>query len=116
LESIFRLDSAENWSKALTAFGVTAVSVGSGGLGHVLLDQNLLTKIDRAGWGPYWQLPTKLEFSASSTSVRDAPGVGEHTRAILGSVGFTPREIEELISSGAAGVVDRGDSIGSTAG
>lgn len=46
-------------------------------------------------------LPVK--FSATPGAVtRPAPRLGEHTRAVLGELGYAPDEVERLIAEGAA--------------
>ena len=44
--------------------------------------------------------------------VRHAPRPGEHTREVLAEAGSGPAEIDELVSSGAAGVAPEGPDAG----
>ena len=53
-------------------------------------------------WGAYRQLGIAVKFSLTPGAIRShAPELGEHTHAILGELGLSPCEIEELGTRGA---------------
>jgi crotonobetainyl-CoA:carnitine CoA-transferase CaiB-like acyl-CoA transferase len=55
--------------------------------------------------GPYRQIEPAARFSKSPQSVRrTAPMLAEHTREILGELGYDDGDIDGLIEQGAASV------------
>ena len=53
-------------------------------------------------WGAYRQMGIAVKFSLTPGLIRShAPELGEHTHAVLGELGLSPYEIEELETRGA---------------
>ncbi len=66
-------------------------------------ERDMVVEVDQPEIGPVRLLgaPVKLSRTAPDPT-RPAPGLGEHTREVLGESGFGTEEIDALLSSGAA--------------
>lgn len=63
-----------------------------------------IIELDRPGHGRFESIGFPLYLSETPADVaRLAPGVGEHTGEILGSLGYSPEEVAELERQGIAG-------------
>jgi formyl-CoA transferase len=47
-----------------------------------------------------------LRFDGQQTTPQSSPGLGAHTREVLADLGYEPSEVDQLVSSGAAGSAD----------
>jgi crotonobetainyl-CoA:carnitine CoA-transferase CaiB-like acyl-CoA transferase len=64
----------------------------------------LFEEVEHPSEGRLRQARPAVRFSESPASVRSlAPRLGEHTRAVLGELGYGAAEIDALVASGAAG-------------
>lgn len=66
----------------------------------------MLTEVDQPGIGPVRQVASPLRFSRTQRAEHaPAPGIGEHTEAVLREAGYGDDEIAALVAEGAvAGV------------
>jgi hypothetical protein len=53
-------------------------------------------------FGDYWRLGPKVDLYDSTSRLAPASSVGEHTAAILDSLGYATHEVEKMIATGAA--------------
>ena len=106
LAPFFKRRTTEEWLKQLDAAGVPAGPVldisEMHGDPQVLARQMVLT-VPHSRLGPVKAIGHPVKFSAAAADTsRGAPVLGEHTREVLREYGFSEREIDELIASGAA--------------
>ncbi len=104
----FRKDTAINWTHRLVEAGIPAGPVYA--MDEVFADpqvvhQNMVEEIDHPKLGRIKQIANPLRMDAfDGRTVRTPPpGLGEHSRAVLGEFGYAAEEIEALIESGAVG-------------
>jgi len=73
----------------------------------------LVEVVEHPTEGPYRHVrePAVLDRTPAALR-RHAPRLGEHTREVLAEAGYGPAEIDELVSSGAAGVAPEGPETG----
>jgi crotonobetainyl-CoA:carnitine CoA-transferase CaiB-like acyl-CoA transferase len=97
---------AGEWIKALEAEGVPCGPINS--IAEMASDpqtlaREMVVELDhpRAGATRSLGLPIKLSATPGKVA-RPAPLLGQHTREVLGEYGFSAREIEDLVRSGAA--------------
>jgi crotonobetainyl-CoA:carnitine CoA-transferase CaiB-like acyl-CoA transferase len=96
--------SAE-WIREFEAAGVPVGPVNR--IGDMLADpqvaaREMVLEVDHPRAGRVKTLGTPVKFSDTPGSVRrPAPLLGEHTREVLGELGYTPQEIEALQREGA---------------
>jgi len=63
--------------------------------------RGMVVDLVHESWGAYRQLGIAPKFSLTPGSIRShAPELGEHTREILGTLGFTSEQIEGLRNKG----------------
>ena len=68
---------------------------------RLMKDRAMVVDLVHASWGAYKQLGIAPKFSLTPGALKShAPGLGEHTRAILEQLGYSPAVIEELKSAG----------------
>jgi len=72
--------------------------------------QDFILDMHHCKAGAYKGIANLIKFGANPAGTRPygAPGLGEHTRAVLGELGLSPQEIESAFSSGAAAEHDTG--------
>jgi len=62
-----------------------------------VLINDYLVKRRHPDLGEFWYAPTPIEFSKTPVSIRsEAPRVGQHTGEILGELGYTDAQIDDL--------------------
>jgi crotonobetainyl-CoA:carnitine CoA-transferase CaiB-like acyl-CoA transferase len=111
LAAIVRERTTAEWLQLCEAADVPASPVPS--IDEIVVDPELhmgaITAAVHPVIGPYRQIEPAARFSASPQSVRrPAPMLAEHTREILGELGYGDDDIDKLIADGAA-AVPRGD-------
>ena len=68
---------------------------------QLLKDRNMVIDLVHQSWGAYRQLGVAPKFSLTPGSIQShAPELGEHNQQILGELGFTAEQINELQHSG----------------
>ena len=74
---------------------------------ELVREREMVVEIEQPEIGPVRLLgvPVKLSRTAGDPT-RPAPALGEHTDDVLAAAGFSGREIDELLSSGAAARVE----------
>ena len=72
--------------------------------------REMVVELDQPHLGPVRQLGVPVKMSRTPGAVdAPAPALGEHTRAVLGDVGYSDEEIDAMIESGAvAGAATEG--------
>jgi crotonobetainyl-CoA:carnitine CoA-transferase CaiB-like acyl-CoA transferase len=103
LAEAFMADLATNWRRALRAAGVPAeVSVDTGDGETILFDDELVrlglvTEYEHPRLGRVRQFGNLITFSDTpARQDRPTPMVGEHTREILGELGYDDNAIDDL--------------------
>ena len=114
LEGVMRERPTAFWAETLAAAGVPCMPISS--LDEVVADPHLADvgfwhEADHPTEGPIRLMNPPVGLSASPADIRRLPArFGEHTREILGELGYGPGEIEALIASGAARAEERQES------
>jgi crotonobetainyl-CoA:carnitine CoA-transferase CaiB-like acyl-CoA transferase len=110
LTPLFSARSSDEWLERLAADGVPAGPVAS--IGEMLehpqtLAREMVVEVEHSRLGPVRSLGSPVKMSAAGgRGVRvGAPLLGEHTREVLGEVGYGAAEVDELVAAGVAGVV-----------
>jgi crotonobetainyl-CoA:carnitine CoA-transferase CaiB-like acyl-CoA transferase len=92
--------SSADWVADFEAAGVPVGPINS--IGDMLADpqvqsREMVAEVEHARAGRMKTLGTPVKFSATPTSIRRAaPLLGEHTRQVLGELGYSAAEIERL--------------------
>jgi alpha-methylacyl-CoA racemase len=75
--------------------------------------REMVVELDQPHLGPVRQLGLPVKMSRTPGAVdAPAPALGEHTRAVLGDVGYSDKEIDAMIGSGAvAGAATEGSEV-----
>ena len=100
-----RMRSSADWVREFEAAGVPVGPINS--IGDMLADpqvksREMVTQVAHARAGRVKTLGTPVKFSATPTSIRRAaPLLGEHTREVLASLGYSSAQIEKLEEEGA---------------
>ncbi len=106
LEPHFRRRTTADWLARFEKAGMPAGPVL--GIGEMLADpqtraRDMVVETDHPTLGRVATLGAPVKFSDTQGGVvRAAPLLGQHTRAVLGEIGYAPAEIDALIASGAA--------------
>jgi crotonobetainyl-CoA:carnitine CoA-transferase CaiB-like acyl-CoA transferase len=65
-------------------------------------EREMVVELDQPGFGPVRQLGVPVKMSRTPGRVEaPAPALGEHTREVLGDVGFSDDQIDAMLESGA---------------
>jgi crotonobetainyl-CoA:carnitine CoA-transferase CaiB-like acyl-CoA transferase len=97
--------SSADWVRQLEASGVPVGPINK--IGQMLADpqvaaREMVVEVDHPTAGRTKALGLPIKFSATPGSVRSAaPLLGQHTRAVLLSLGYSDKEIRALEKSGA---------------
>ena len=100
-----RTRTSADWINHLEASGVPAGPINK--IGDMLADpqveaREMVVEVNHARAGKMKTLGLPIKFSETPGGVRSAaPVLGQHTRAILMSLGYSPAEIKALEKSGA---------------
>ncbi|WP_189339239.1 CaiB/BaiF CoA transferase family protein [Williamsia muralis] len=110
LDRAFAAEDREHWLTALRSAGLNFAPIN--GFADVLddrqaLDNGYVTTVDHRQMGEVRQPAFPIRFGAFDVGPSGpAPLIGEHTREVLASAGYTEPEIDDLVSSGV--VLERG--------
>jgi crotonobetainyl-CoA:carnitine CoA-transferase CaiB-like acyl-CoA transferase len=97
-----------HWIRELEAAGVPVGPINR--IGDMLADpqvaaRDMVVEVDHPKAGRTKALGMPVKFSDTPCSVtRAAPLLGQHTREILGTLGYSPAEIDSLASKGAVAI------------
>ncbi len=100
-----RTRTSAEWIRELEALGIPAGPVNR--IGDMLADpqvaaREMVVDVEHSRAGRMKTLGTPVKFSQTPASIRrGAPLLGEHTREVLGSLGYSTAEIDRLESEGA---------------
>jgi crotonobetainyl-CoA:carnitine CoA-transferase CaiB-like acyl-CoA transferase len=95
--------TAGAWAAHLGALGVPVVRASEEPQEVWFERQGLLREASHPVFGDYWRLPPKVEFASVGPDDRPAAAVGEHSLAILASLGYPDDEIAALRADGVVG-------------
>ena len=99
--------TAQEWLDRLTREGLPCAPVltRTAMIQHPqVLENGIVVETEHPAAGRLRAAPGAARFSASpEMELRPAPGLGEHTQAVLSSLGYTADEIEALRAGGALG-------------
>jgi crotonobetainyl-CoA:carnitine CoA-transferase CaiB-like acyl-CoA transferase len=101
--------ASAQWIAEFEAAGVPVGPVNR--IGDMLADEQvrsreMVVEVDHPRAGRVKALGHPIKFSDTPGEVkRPAPLLGEHTREVLGELGYSPARIDELIREGAVGAV-----------
>ena len=113
-QEVLRGNTATAWLDRLEAEGVPCAPVlaRSEVIQHPqVLENDILLEIEHPHAGRLRQHAPAAEFSATPAGVRfGAPGLGEHTAAVLSECGYSQEEIAAMAEAGAVWLGDREDS------
>ncbi|MCH7744549.1 MAG: CoA transferase [Chloroflexi bacterium] len=106
LEDVFRAKSASEWEMTLTAADVGCVQVEERAMFHFFdedphIEENGFTsEVESPRFGTFWRYSPVLRFSQMKSKV--GPGIqrGQHTFSILGELGYSKEQIEDLKARG----------------
>ena len=102
----FKARTTAEWLTLLEGAGVPAGPVAS--VGEMLelpqtLAREMVLEVEHSLLGSVRTVGFPVKFSETPGSVRrGAPVLGEHTREVLGELGYTDEQVEDLVRSGAA--------------
>lgn len=100
-----RTRDRDEWVKVLCAAGVPAAPVNR--FDEVFVDPQVVHEalvVDVPGPGGPWRATASpWRFDGEPATYRAAPKLGQHTREVLGEVGYEAARIDALLASGAAG-------------
>lgn len=109
LERLFATANAPEMVRILQAADVPVALVKSGAnFETALVDLGFMEPAEHPAYGRYWKHPPCIEFSQATAAVRPPCGLGEHTVAILGELGYGPDDVQRLLDAGAIGIGDFG--------
>jgi crotonobetainyl-CoA:carnitine CoA-transferase CaiB-like acyl-CoA transferase len=107
VQQIFRRRSAAEWLEVFAAADACLELVGDPqeAINHPQIAHRcLISELDHPAHGPLKQIAPTARLSETPADVRRAPPrLGEHTREVLGEVGYSDDEIERMKGEGAAG-------------
>ncbi|MEE8148453.1 MAG: CoA transferase [Longimicrobiales bacterium] len=101
----FKARTTAEWVTLLEGAGVPAGPVAS--VGEMLelpqtLAREMVLEVEHSLLGSVRTVGFPVKFSETPGSVRrGAPVLGEHTREVLGELGYTDEQVEDLVRSGA---------------
>ncbi len=102
LANVFKQRTAEEWERDLTRVGVACVEAEDAGTSRVFTrlhesGQNwYTTEVEHIRLGIFWRYKPVVELSLTPARVGPGPLRGQHTRAILGELGYSETRIDEL--------------------
>ncbi len=105
-----RTRSSADWINHLESSGVPVGPINT--IGDMLADpqveaREMVVEVNHPKAGPTKALGLPIKFSATPGSVRSpAPLLGQHTRGVLMSLGYSEAEIKALVKSGAVACAD----------
>ncbi len=106
LNAHFRTRSTAEWLERLEAGGLPAGPVLDINQMHQdpqAIARGMIVETEHPKAGPTKAIGLPIAFSGTPGAVlRPAPGLGEHTREVLSTIGYWPEEIDALFEEGAA--------------
>ena len=104
LEAAFARRTAAEWVDTLNAAGVASGPINT--VDQVFADPqirqaDLVREVSNATWGPHKVLALPVHLSRTPAQVeRAAPMTGEHTREVLGALGYDASALDGLLADG----------------
>ncbi len=108
LETLFLTHTAIEWESKLLAVDVGCLRADAGTPGELLLDepffheQGLVTEADHPLWGRYLRHGSLLAWNDVPDHLPGAGTAGDSTDALLGSIGYSTREVADMKERGVA--------------
>ena len=104
-QAVLRARPAQEWLDRLTREGVPCAPVltRTAMIQHPqVLENGIVEEVEHPAAGRLRQARPAAQFSATPAGIqRPAPGLGEHTAAVLAEAGYTPSEIRALLAGAA---------------
>jgi crotonobetainyl-CoA:carnitine CoA-transferase CaiB-like acyl-CoA transferase len=94
---------AGEWAAHLREAGAPAVQASEAPQEEWFERQGLLREAGHPVFGDYWRPPPKVEFDSAAPCAGPAAAVGEHSRALLASLGYPEDRIAALCADGVVG-------------
>ena len=109
IAAIFPTDTTAGWLARLRTADILADRIN--GFGDWLADPHIVATggtvaIDQPGMGQFCAPRTPGVSAAADAALSPAPGIGEHSRAILCGLGFDPAAIAQLAAEGIVRVAE----------
>jgi crotonobetainyl-CoA:carnitine CoA-transferase CaiB-like acyl-CoA transferase len=102
LAELFAGRTAAEWEATLLEHGVPATRADEQTFEEFLVANVPHQPMTHSAFGDYWRRPPAVRFEGCEpVGTTVAPGLGEHTAALLTELGYTPDECADLIESGA---------------
>jgi CoA:oxalate CoA-transferase len=104
LDAAFAARSAAEWVETLNAAGVACGPINT--VDQVFADPqiqraDLVREVTNPAWGPHKVLALPVHLSRTPARVeRAAPMTGEHTRAVLGDLGYDAATLDAWLADG----------------
>ena len=106
LKPIFSNRPADEWEKVLTTADVGCVKVEDRGMffffdedPHVR-ENGFTTRVEHPRFGEFWRYSPVLNFSVTPGAAGPGMMRGQHTFSILGELGYTDQQINDLRAKG----------------
>ena len=100
LGAVFAGDDAHHWENLLQGHDVPAASAGDGSIEEFLVGEGMVSAGEHAGFGTYWQLPSRVRFSDCGMPKAGPAACGENTVSILTELGYSLDDVDRLTGSG----------------
>lgn len=112
LQKTFLTKTRDEWMDDLAGLNICVgpVNTVEEALSHPqTLSRSMVVEVDHPAAGKTKQLSSPLKFSEKPIDVNrfPAPQLGEHTREILGRLGYSEQEIEALLKRKIVGGIDK---------
>jgi crotonobetainyl-CoA:carnitine CoA-transferase CaiB-like acyl-CoA transferase len=111
LGDVLATRTATEWEAVLVAADVAAARASDVPLEEWFEREGLLLPEDHPVFGPFWRAPVKVHLSGHPPRIARVCGLGEHSRAVLGELGYADEAVDRLVLDGVVGDGVVGDGV-----